>query len=1295
LKGPQSCSEQIVYIHQGVIAAAAVGAKESEMFGLWRRFRARSWRAAVAFGRGRALYLEHLEDRRLLSWGGGLGGGLANVTYHGGPLLQHVQVESVYYGTPWTTDAGLQQQISQVDGFLQYFTSSPYMSVLQQYNVSPGTFTGHDVVAQDPAGGQTIDDSQIRAALDSEIASSKVPTPSANQLYVFFTAPGVVVTQNGQSSAADFAGYHDVFTDSAGDTVYYAVVPYPNGGVSSQPLTTLQQDTLVLSHEVSEAVTDPDTQTGWFDAQQQEIGDLAQGTSGLLHGYVVQGVWSQADGRVVVPSDTSTPSLLVTGADVQATADQAFTGVVATITGADPQGKAGDFTATINWGDGSTSDGTVTADPKGGFDVTGTHTYANASQSWPEFLYPRFGFRGEQSYSITVTVNDTATNATGTGQSTASVVPAPPNISAQGQDIQATSGQSFSGVVATFTDANAQAQASNFTATVNWGDGTTSKATITADPKGGFDVNATHAYNTGNSGLEFWSGFGWGFPFWSGNQQFEVTVSISDTQSADSATAESLAMVAPAPPSLSVTANKISATVGQQFSGVVATFTDTDPKASAGTLTATIQWGDGTTTQGTVTVDPKGGFDVSGSHTYSSVGESDDGWETHGFWFGRHGRPHGFDDDGNVLSVTVVDTTTGDSATAQAPVSITPASTTATTTALSSTPNPSISGQTVTFTATVAATTPGTGTPTGTVSFVEGTTTLASSVTLNGSDQATFTTSSLAVGSHTITANYGGDSTFLASTGSDSASPQVVNQAAASTTTTTTVSSTPNPSVTGQTVTFTATVAATDGNGTPTGTVNFVEGTTTLASSVTLDGSDQATFTTSSLAVGSHTITANYGGDGNFLASTGDDSASPQVVNQAAASTTTTTTLSSTPNPSVSGQAVTFTATVAATDGTGTPTGTVNFLEGATTLASSVTLDGSDQATFTTSSLAVGNHTITASYSGDANFVASTGDDSASPQVVNQAAASTITTLSSTPNPSVTGQTVTFTATVAAADGTGTPTGTVNFVEGTTTLASSVTLDGSDQATFTTSSLAVGSHTITASYSGDGNFLTSTGDDSASPQVVNQAAASTITAISSTSNPSVTGQTVTFTATVAAADGTGTPTGTVNFVEGTTTLASSVTLNGSDQATFTTSSLAVGSHTIAANYSGDGNFLASTGDDSASPQVVNQAASSTTTTGSLGSIPLTLVRRHSRRTPTGLSFPFVGTGNSFSAFQFFRGDQSGSIVSRSAVAQSPASESLAPGRLDTFFASVAKSHTSGVSTGGGRVARQDWWERLF
>src|SRR5439155_13683076 len=151
--------------------------------------------------------------------------------------------------------------------------------------------------------------------------------------------PGVTVTDGGQSSAADFAGYHDAFTDRAGDTVYYAVIPYPTGDVSNLRLTDFQQATLVLSHEVAEGITDPDTQTGWFDPRQGEIGDIADGTSGLLHGYVVQGVWSQADGRVVIPGDRTTATLRVRGTEVRATAGRAFTGIVATITGA-PAGAA-------------------------------------------------------------------------------------------------------------------------------------------------------------------------------------------------------------------------------------------------------------------------------------------------------------------------------------------------------------------------------------------------------------------------------------------------------------------------------------------------------------------------------------------------------------------------------------------------------------------------------------------------------------------------------------------------------------------------------------------------------------------------------------------------------------------------------------------------------------------------------------------------------------------------------------------------------------------------------------------
>src|SRR5207249_4697421 len=139
-------------------------------------------------------------------------------------------------------------------------------------------------------------------------------------------------------------------------------------------------------------------------------------------------------------------------------------------------------------------------------------------------------------------------------------------------------------------------------------------------------------------------------------------------------------------------------------------------------------------------------------------------------------------------------------------------------TTVSSTANPSVFGQGVTFTATVAAVAPGVGTPSGTVTFKERATTLAANVSVNGSAQATFTISALSVASHTITASYTGDSSFVSGSASDSATPQVVNKDAS----TTAVSSTANPSVFGQAVTFTAIVSAVaPGSGTATGTVTF------------------------------------------------------------------------------------------------------------------------------------------------------------------------------------------------------------------------------------------------------------------------------------------------------------------------------------------------------------------------------------------------------------------------------------------------------------------------------------------
>jgi hypothetical protein len=175
----------------------------------------------------------------------------------------------------------------------------------------------------------------------------------------------------------------------------------------------------------------------------------------------------------------------------------------------------------------------------------------------------------------------------------------------------------------------------------------------------------------------------------------------------------------------------------------------------------------------------------------------------------------------------------------------------------------------------------------------------------------------------------------------------------------------------------------------------------------------------------------------------------------------TTTTLSSSPNPSTYGQAVTFTAVV--TSGLGAPPDgeTVSFTKGKTVLGTG-TLSGGT-ATFTTSALPVGTDKVTAVYGGDANFAGST--SKAVSQVVSKA--TTTATLTSSLNPSNVGQAVTFTASVTPEFG-GTVTGTVSFYDG-ATLLKTVSVSGGT-AKFTTKTLTAGMHTIKAMYNGSTSF---------------------------------------------------------------------------------------------------------------------------------------------------------------------------------------------------------------------------------
>lgn len=261
---------------------------------------------------------------------------------------------------------------------------------------------------------------------------------------------------------------------------------------------------------------------------------------------------------------------------------------------------------------------------------------------------------------------------------------------------------------------------------------------------------------------------------------------------------------------------------------------------------------------------------------------------------------------------------------------------------------------------------------------------------------------------------------------------------------------TPNAGAPGTSIGFTATVTGLPAFATPTGTVTLTSGSTTLGT-ITL-ASGTGSFSTTSLAAGTYSVIATYSGDVVYATS----STAPQTVS---IQSTPTVTLTATPASGSVGTSIALKATV--TSASGTPTGTVYFMDGTTTLGSTVLSAGT--ASYATTALAAGTHSITARYSGDSNFVAA----GSSAQTVTIATITPAVTLTATPSTATVGTAITLGATVTGSGGT--PTGTVKFLDGTTVL-STVTLSAGGTASYAATGLATGTHSITASYSGDSSF---------------------------------------------------------------------------------------------------------------------------------------------------------------------------------------------------------------------------------
>jgi Bacterial Ig-like domain (group 3)/FG-GAP-like repeat len=258
-------------------------------------------------------------------------------------------------------------------------------------------------------------------------------------------------------------------------------------------------------------------------------------------------------------------------------------------------------------------------------------------------------------------------------------------------------------------------------------------------------------------------------------------------------------------------------------------------------------------------------------------------------------------------------------------------------------------------------------------------------------------------------------------------------------------------------VTFTTSVApGVPGSGTPTGSVSFFDSTTLLGTLPVVSGA--ASLTVPGLSVGTHSILANYSGDAQFYA----HNARPlqQRVQQAA----TTTAIS----VAQSGQSATFTFTVTvASQASGTPTGTVT-LHGSLGITGAGTLDSSDVATITLTNVNPGSYRVGATYSGNANYRPSS---TKSPVEINIPRNDTTTVLTSSQNPAIAGQSVTFTATVSSTIGAPPDGETVTFKQNGSVIGTATTVNG--VATFSTSSLPTGKSNIRAGYAGDKSIFSS------------------------------------------------------------------------------------------------------------------------------------------------------------------------------------------------------------------------------
>jgi len=255
--------------------------------------------------------LEVLEDRQV-----------PTVQFFGGNVLSHVQAQALFLGSSWSSGASA-SLTGTVNAYLKDVTNSAYMDALTQagYGVGRGSAVAGALDNVLLPANSVINDSSIQSKIQTDINNGLLQTPNSNTLYIVYVQPNVAVNLGfGQGTTQQgILGYHGAFggqtASGVPETIRYAVIAYPGGTVGNSSLNTtaINQLTAVTSHELAEAVTDPDVnyaQLGWYDPQRGEIGDMTENNPNALvwlDGYLVQEVAGKNDQLLALPTTPITP----------------------------------------------------------------------------------------------------------------------------------------------------------------------------------------------------------------------------------------------------------------------------------------------------------------------------------------------------------------------------------------------------------------------------------------------------------------------------------------------------------------------------------------------------------------------------------------------------------------------------------------------------------------------------------------------------------------------------------------------------------------------------------------------------------------------------------------------------------------------------------------------------------------------------------------------------------------------------------------------------------------------------